>query len=54
MTDTPVNFASLATGVEIAEGLAELWTSDYLIERIGEQSISVAVTPNGYNAKAYF
>ena len=32
------------------EDLGRLWTNDYLIERMGEQPISVAVTPNGYNA----
>ena len=51
----PIKFtASLVPGVQVAEDLARLWTNDYLIERMGERSISVAVTPNGYNAKTTF
>lgn len=41
-------------GVQVAEDLANLWTNDYLIERMGERPISVAVTPNGYNTKPTF
>ena len=48
-TDNPVNLITSLAGVQVAEDLAKSWTNDYLIERMGERSISVAVTPNGYN-----
>jgi hypothetical protein len=51
-TEKLVNFVARVTGVKIAEDLAKLWTNDYLIDRMGERPISVAVTPNGYHAKS--
>jgi len=55
MTEKPANFTTpTIPGVQVAEDLARLWTNHYLIEHMGERSISVAVTPNGYNTKTTF
>jgi jumonji domain-containing protein 7 len=50
---TPLEFARLAhlsrpaviKGVEFPA--LTKWTDDYLVEKMGDQSVSVAVTPNG-------
>jgi jumonji domain-containing protein 7 len=45
---TPVRLTRCFSGVEFPA--LTKWTDDYLVEKMGDQSVSVAVTPNGYGS----